>query len=273
LVLLRPIGTVSVKVAGIASNVHSSEVPRHLTAEADLSKITKPGEYEVPLTVQNSDSNVWIWSVPAKVQVVMDRETSRSVPVHLTVSAAPPAGYTVNVAKSTITPASVTVHGPESVLANVQAEVSVNLSSARTSLAFSPTVQLTNTAGLGAELTADPSVVSVTVNVSSETTQEVLPVRPIFGGTGEPSPGYTVTGIEVIPVTVTVTGPASLLTDLTSVSTEPIDLAHVTSSETVSIQLVPPTGTSLSGIVASVVITVAPAATASPTPTPSPTPG
>ncbi|MGA2872724.1 MAG: CdaR family protein [Candidatus Dormibacteria bacterium] len=272
LVLPRPIGTVSVKVAGMANNVHSSEVQGHLSAAANLSKITRPGVYEVPISVQNSDSNVWIWSAPEKVRVVMDREASRSVPVHLTVSAAPPAGYLVNVADSTITPASVMVHGPASALANVQAEVTVNLSAVRTSLSIPGLVQLTNTDGLGAELIADPSVVSVAVDISSQTTEEVLPVRVIFGGSGEPPAGYNVTGIQLVPFSVTVSGPASVLTQLTSVSTEPIDVSHLTASETVSVELVTPVGTSLSVGVISVAITVVPVATATPTPTPSPSP-
>lgn len=272
LVLLRPIGSVAVKVAGLDSRVRSQEVPSHLSAEADLSHITKPGEYQVRLKVVNTDPNVWIWSAPDKVQVVIDREAKRLIPVHLNVTAAPPAGYTVDTAKSLITPANVAVTGPESVLANVQAEASVNLSTARISLSFSPTVTVTNSLGLGSEVTVTPSVVSVAVVIASQTTQSVLPVRATFAGNGEPPSGFVVTGIEVIPLTVTANGPAALLLGLTSVSTQPIDLARVTASETVNVQLVTPPGTTLSSGFVSVVITVGPVASSSPSPSPSPTP-
>lgn len=272
LVLLRPIGAVPVKVAGLVTGVRSHEVPSHLSAEADLSRITKPGEYQVPLKVVNTDANVWIWSAPGKVQVVIDREAKRSIPVHLSVTAAPPPGYTVDTAKTVITPSSVTVTGPESVLANVQAEARVNLSTARTSLSFSPTVTVSNSLGLGSEVSVSPSVVSVAVVIASETSQILLPVKPTFAGNGQPPTGYIVTGLEVIPLTVTATGPAALLTGLTSLSTQPIDLAHVTSSETVNVQVVVPPGTSLSNSFVSVVITVTPVAAPSPTPTASPTP-
>ena len=274
LVLLHPIAAVAVRVAGVASNVRNLEVPRHLSAEADLSHIVKPGEYQVPLKVEKTDPNVWIWSKPEKVSVFIDRETKRSIPVHFYVSAAPPAGFTVNTAKTVITPANVTVEGPESVLANVQAVASVNLATGRTSLTYSETVKITNSAGLGlgSEVSVTPSVVSVGVVIASTTTQSVLPVRVTFSGSGQPPSGYTLTGIEVIPLTITATGPASVLTALTAVSTQPIDLAHATSSETVNALLVTPTGTSLSNTFASVVITIAPVASAAPTPTPTPTP-
>jgi hypothetical protein len=272
LVLLRPIDNVEVRVAGVSSQVHAGGVPSHISAVADLSKIKKVGEFEVPLTVVNSDPNVWIWSDPQKVLVVVDSETSRSIPVHITVSAAPPAGYTVDIAHSSITPANVKVQGPESLLANVQAEVSVNLSSVRTSLPIPETVRLTNAQGLSSELTVTPSAVSVVVDIASVSTEAVLPVRATFAGNGEPPTGYTVTGIEVLPLTVTVTGPASTLTALTSISTQPIDLAHVTANETVNVALVTPPGTTLSSGLVSVVITVAPVASVTPTPSPTPSP-
>jgi YbbR domain-containing protein len=270
LVLLRPIGTIPVKIAGVSSDVKSPATTRHLTAVADLSGITKVGRYEVPLKVEESDPNVWIWSSPEKVLVLIDREATRSIPVHLNVSESPPLGYVVNVAQSAITPAEVTVSGPETVLANLQAEADVNLASIRTSLSFTEPVQLLNNPGPASTVTVTPKDVTVAVVVDSETTERALPVIPTFAGAGEPPSGYTVTGIEVNPLTVIVTGPASTLTALTSVSTEPIDLAHVTASEAVNVQVVAPGGTTLSISYVTVVITIA--AVASPTPTPTPTP-
>ncbi|HEY6538717.1 MAG TPA: hypothetical protein VI138_06745, partial [Candidatus Dormibacteraeota bacterium] len=83
LVLPRPIGVVAVKIAGVANFVRSSSVGQHLSATADLSHITKPGEYQVNLRIQLTDQNVWIWSAPKTVQVVVDREEKESIPVHL----------------------------------------------------------------------------------------------------------------------------------------------------------------------------------------------
>ncbi|HVC40266.1 MAG TPA: CdaR family protein [Candidatus Dormibacteraeota bacterium] len=273
LVLVRPIAAVAVKVAGVASNVRNqAEVRGHLAAQADLSRITKVGEYNVPLKIVKSDSNVWIWSAPRTVAVLIDRVATRSIPVHLSVSSAPPVGFTVNLAQSAITPADVTVRGPSTLLANLQAEAVVNLSTVRASFPILETVKLSNTAGLGSELTVTPSVVSVGVVIASESTQVLLPVRTTFAGSGQPPTGYTLAGIQVIPLTITVFGPASVLTSLTAVSTEPIDLAHVTASETVNAQLVAPSGSTLSVGSVSVVLTITPVASASPTPTPSPTP-
>jgi len=271
LVLAKPIGTVDVKIAGVSSHVRSSEVSNHLSATADLSRITKQGEYQVSVRVDLSDGNVWIWSAPKTVEVLVDKETTRSIPVHLTVSSAPPVGFTFNQAQSVVSPANVTVSGPDTVLANIQAEAIVDLSSIRTSLAISEPVKLVNANGPTSEVTVTPSLVSVAVAIASENTEAELPVIPTFSGTGQAPSGYKVTGIQVEPLTVIATGPASVVTLLSSIATQPIDLSHATSSETVNVQLVTPAGTSLSTGSISVVITIAPVASASPTPSPTPT--
>lgn len=272
LVLPRPIGDIAVKIAGVASHVRSSEVVSHLTAVADLSSITKPGEYQVGIKVGLTDNNVWIWSAPRTVEVLVAREVTRTVPVNLVVKSAPPVGFTFDQAQSVITPSTVTLSGPDTVLANIQAEAIVNLASIRSSLALSEHVTLVNANGPTSEVRASPSVVSVAVSIASETTGAELPVRPTFSGNGEPPSGYEVTGIVVEPLTVIASGPASVVTLLSSVATQPIDLSHATSSETVNAGLVVPTGTSLSITSVTVVITITPVASPSPTPTPTPTP-
>jgi YbbR domain-containing protein len=273
LVLLRPIGTLPVKIAGVSSDVKSHQTASHLTAFANLSGISKVGRYEVPVRVEESDPNVWIWSAPQKVLVLVDRQATLSIPVHLNITASPPSGYVVNVGQSAITPAEVTVTGPATVLPHLQAEANVNLTSIRTSLSFTEPVKLLNNPGPASTVTVNPKDVTVAVVIDSETSERALPVIPTFAGAGEPPSGYTVTGIVVDPLTVIVTGPASTLTALTAVSTQPIDIAHATSSEAVNVQVVAPGGTTLSLSYVTVVITITPVSSPTPTPTPTPTPG
>jgi YbbR domain-containing protein len=272
LVLLRPIGTVPVKIAGVSSAVKNPQTASHLTAFADLSGISKVGRYEVPLKVEESDPNVWIWSAPQKILVLIDKRATLSIPVHLNVSSSPPPGYVVNVSQSAITPTDVTVTGPATVLANLQAEASVNLTAIRTSLSFTEPVRLLNNPGPSSTVTVTPKVVTVAVAIDSETSERALPVIPTFAGAGEPPSGYTVTAIEVNPLTVIVTGPASTLAALTAVSTQPIDISHTTSSEAVTRQVLAPGGTTLSLSYVTVVITITPVVSPSPTPTPTPSP-
>jgi hypothetical protein len=156
------------------------------------------------------------------------------------------------------------------VLPHLQAEANVNLTGIRTSLSFTEPVRLLNNPGPASTVTVTPKDVTVAVVIDSETSERALPVIPTFAGAGEPPAGYTVTGIVVTPLTVIVTGPGLTLAALTSVSTQPIDIAHATSSETVNPQVVAPGGTTLSLTFVTVVITITPVA--SPTPSPSPTP-
>jgi YbbR domain-containing protein len=273
LLLLRPIGTVPVKIAGVSTDVKNPQTTSHLTAFADLSGITKVGRYVVPLKVEETDPNVWIWSAPEKVVVLIDKQATLSIPVHLNIIAIPPTGYVANVGQSSITPASVTVTGPATVLTHLTAEANVNLTGIRTSLSFNEPVRLlNNTPGPASTVTVTPKDVTVAVVIDSETSERALPVIPTFAGAGEPPAGYTVTGIVVTPLTVIVTGPGLTLAALTSVSTQPLDIAHLTSNETVNPQVVAPGGTTLSLTFVTVVITIPPVTSPTPNPTPSPTP-
>lgn len=270
LVLLHPLNPVPIKVAGIASNVRHKGVADHLFAQVDLSQFKRPGEYQASVHVQSTDNNVFIWSYPDTIPVVVDKEVTRTIPLHVVVEQPPPAGYT---ASTTVSPTSVTVSGPESVLQNIQAEARVSLANDRTSLVFDPSpVTLLNTDGLREHLGLTPATARVTATITSQTTERELPIKPTFAGSGQLPSGYQLTGLSPVPLTVSATGPASVLAALTHVLTAPIDISHLTSSESVTVALEAPSGVSLSTSYVTVVLTVTPLATPSPQPTPSPTP-
>ncbi|MGH7609832.1 MAG: CdaR family protein [Candidatus Dormibacteria bacterium] len=267
LVLLHPLNPIPVKVGGIASNVRKRAVAHHLFAQVNLGHFTTPGEYQATVKVESSDSNVFIWSYPGKVPVVVDRETTRSLPLHVIVESPPPAGYN---AATAATPNTVTVTGPQSVLAHLQAEVRVNLSQDRTTLTIpQQPVTLLNTEGVR-RLAISPAQVNVVATITSETTERELPVHPLLAG--QLPTGYQLVSLAPTPLTVTASGAASALVALSHIVTASIDVSHMTSSQSVTVALVAPSGVSLSTSYVTISLTIAPTATPTPAPTASPTP-
>jgi len=272
LLLLHSIQPVTIKVAGVASNVRAASVSAHLFASVNLRKIVRPGEYEVPLTVSKTDPNFAVLSSPNKVLVVVDVWKTASLPVHVVVSKAPPVGYDVNNAATTATPAAVTVRAPSSILPNLLAEARVSLGSVLSTESIPATVSLVNTGNLAQQITYQPTVVTVHAVITSTTTQRTLAV--VAAVSGQVAAGYALTGVQTTPLTVDATGSSSALAGLAALNTQPVDLGGLSKDTTVQVPLVIPSGVSTSTTVVTVVITISalPSASATPTPTPAPSP-
>ncbi len=270
LLLLHRIEAVPIKVAGVASQVRAATVSAHLFASVNLSKISRPGEYQVKLTVTKSDPNFVLWSWPATVLVVIDVWKTANLPVHVVVSRAPPAGYSVNNAATAAVPGYVAVRAPSSILPNILVEARVDLGSVRTSISISSPVSLVNTGNLTQQVTFQPTVVTVHAVITSQTTESTLAVLATV--TGQVASGYTLTGVQTTPLTVVATGQAGVLAGLTALDTQPVNVNGLSKDTTVQVALVTPSGVSSSVTVVTVVVSISPVPSATPTPTPAPTP-
>ncbi len=272
LLTLHSIQPVTIKVAGVASNVRAATVSSHLFASVNLKRISRPGEYEVPLTLSKTDPNFAVLSSPNKVLVVVDVWKTASLPVHVVVSKAPPVGYLVNNSATTATPADITVRAPSSILPNLLAEARVSLGSVLSSESIPATVSLVNTGNLAQQITFQPTVVSVHAVITSTTTHTTLAV--VATVTGQVASGYALTGIQTTPLTVDASGASSALAGLAALDTQPVDVSGLSKDTTIQVPLVTPSGVSTSTTVVTVVVTISPLppATASPTPTPNPSP-
>ncbi len=84
------------------------------------------------------------------------------------------------------------------------------------------------------EISIEPRSIRVTVE---RVVEKEVPVRPRFEG--EPAPGYEIVRLEVVPDKIRIAGGASLLRDVTDVSTETVILSNLTASlsEQVAIDL------------------------------------
>jgi YbbR domain-containing protein len=267
-VLVDPVHTVPVRIDGVLSNVTDSLVSPHLSASVNLHKLTRPGEYQLPLKFDNSDPNVGVLSVPSSVQVVVDVWKTEALPVHVDIEDQPPNGFKAGL--PTASPSSVKVRAPSSILPHVVVEAKVNLSPYRANATVPVTVSLVNGDSLAHQATADPSLVTVKVDIRSTSITEGATV--VVATTGNVPAGYQLVSVRPTPVSIDVTGPEANLTY--TISTTSIDLSNISRDTTVQEPLDVPSGetSSVTSVTVAIVVEPLPGATPTPAPTPTPTP-
>lgn len=144
----------------------------------------------------------------------------------------------------------VTVSGPLPTLRTVESsdiDVTVNAAElTREGLVVEPNVQLPETLRL---IGFEPEV--VTIRVASDQGTKTIPVTPAL--IGNVADGYQVTGVIVEPSNVTVVGEISVMNEVNSLSTEPVDIGGLDANRDGEAKLEVPEGIE---VVASSIVTV-----------------
>lgn len=197
------------------------------------------------VVVTATDPRVEVLEVePAIVRVRLDPLVAKEVPVRVERGPVP---YGLTVLEPTVTPASVTVSGPESIVRLVdaaQARVLVQPSG----LDIDQTVDLLAVDVSGNVLSPveiEPGSARVRMKVGSQLQTRTLPVRPSLRGS--PLEGWEVASVDVVPTVVLVEGEVDELAGLEWIETEPIDLAGASGSLGVTAPLALPAGVSAVG--------------------------
>ncbi|MFM2105136.1 MAG: hypothetical protein RL338_168 [Chloroflexota bacterium] len=197
------------------------------------------------VVVTATDPRVEILEVePAVVRVRLDPLVEKEVPVRVERGPVP---YGLTVLEPTVTPASVTVSGPESIVRLVdaaQARVLVQPSG----LDVDQTVDLLAVDVSGNVLSPveiEPGSARVRMKVGSQLQTRTLPVRPSLRGS--PLDGWEVASVDVVPSVILVEGEVDDLAGLEWIETEPIDLAGASGSLGVTAPLALPAGVSAVG--------------------------
>jgi YbbR domain-containing protein len=268
-VLATPIANVDIRVTGTRDHVNAFD-PATLTVSVDVHHITHTGIQQLSLSVVNHDRDVDLDNPPTSVTADIDQQGSIEVPVKLVITGTPPAGYALG--KQTVSPSTVFVTGPSRQLKGIQVEARVNLSNRKVTLDRAA-VLITLLDSRGKTITnlgVNVSSVEVTVainSVSASRSSTVVPQR-----TGLVARGFQVVSLNAEPLTVVVSGPEDQLNGLDKISTQPISIAGLSASQTVTVKLALPPGVTTSQDTVVVTITIAPIESASPSPSASPTP-
>ncbi len=210
-------------------------------ATVDLASVeAKSGFVTVRIDVKALDERIRILGYdPALTSLQLDPLVSKTVPVRVEHGTVPD-GLTLG--PTTVDPATVTISGPQSVVANVDAARAV-VTVQPTAIDIDQDVSLTAIDKLGSAVSpvdVIPASARVVIPVFSDRQNRTLPVNPVI--TGTPAAGFEIESVSVLPQVVLVAGDAGQLAQLDRVDTSPIPMIGVSSDETVNIGLALPGG-------------------------------
>jgi YbbR domain-containing protein len=184
---------------------------------------------------------------PPQIDVALERFTSVTFPVILTVTGEPALGFQVDIRSLDVE--EITVSGPESLVTQVvSVETSLDISSARETFERNLGLRAVDEAGeVVSGLTLSPNRVAVTQNIVQLGQYRELAVQ--VKTTGQWATGYRLTSISVSPPTITVfsVDPESINELPGFVETMPIDLTEANDDIAASVELNLPEGVNLVG--------------------------
>jgi hypothetical protein len=268
LVVLGAVPPVSVTVIGTSDNLGKFDKGSlHVTANFSNVKV---GTNQVPIDVQNSDSNVNIVA-PHSVPVTVDERASSIQTVSIERVRALPPGFHEQLNATTVTPASVNVEGPKSQIAGIQAVVQVDLEGVPITginQTYKVSVLDANKKLLPA-MTANPTQVTVKMVIQADAITVSKAVG--FFLTGQPAACYHIVDVQIAPLNVQATGFQSTLSTIAVLATDPVDIGGAKADVVRTVTIRPPAGVDVNQKTAQVHVKIAPVS-ASPSPGASPCP-
>lgn len=222
---IPPVTEVNVTVTGPESDVRAI-VPEQVSAQYDLSGITEPGTYTVPI-IPSKPQGVWTSTAkPDRVALQIERVASMDFAVQVAVTQ-PPSGL-LRIVDVQPEIDQVRTTGPESlvgkiaqVILPVDAEGQVRTFAG----AFAPVAVDANGDSI-AGVTLDPAAIFATVTLS-ERGKSVAVLPQVVG---QPTAGFEVLNRTVNPATVIIDGPDEVLAGIVAVRTAPIDISDASES-------------------------------------------
>ena len=223
---------VIVKIRGTRTKV-SDNLENKITASLNLKNVTE-GQQSLPVRVSFGAGDV-VQVVPSEVSVYVDTVSEKKVPVITRVVGGVSKDLTIG--QSTITPAEVTLRGATHRIDKVNKVVApVDVTDHQGD--FQTESELVAVSDDGYDIPnmrIIPERVMVQATMVSQMLSVDIPVKLVVSG--ELPKGITVTKSEILPEKVRITAPPSLLQELHSINTKPIDVSNLTGSVVVAAEL------------------------------------
>lgn len=244
----------------VEENVIESLTKDDFQATVDLDGLTV-GQYELPVEVRGltTRGNLRIVDVlPGKITVNLAQLLSKTVPIDLAISGSPPADFSLGHAKlETERAVASGAQGNVEKVVKVVAPIDIE---GRTE-SFESAVRLEPRDQQGAlveDVTVDPGVIDVSVEIVQQTFSRALAVSPRLEGTQRQ--GYNIVGTNVDPPVVTVFGPEGFINAAVSIDTQPVDIDDATGDVIHTVSLDLPTGVTVrGGVNVTVTVNISPA--------------
>ena len=213
------------------------------SAKVDLTGLDE-GIYELPISVISNISGVQIVEKdPSKIMVRIEPSSSKIVPVIVKPEGDPIKGKTIS--STEINPEKVTINGAKSIIDNIsEAVVQVNVKNqSETISAASDLLAFDNKGNPIKSIIFEPPRVNVKIIIEDEST--VKNVGVLLKTSGNIKDGYQLEKINLNPSIVSLNGNAQILKDITSISTQTINLDDINESKSIDIGLEIPQGVTL----------------------------
>lgn len=235
--------------------------PGNFRAFVDLDDL-EAREQLVPVQVEVSGiSRVRvIGTTPSTVRINLEELQTKEVPVTTRIVGTPPRGYE----PGPLIPErnTVEVSGPASLVSRVtEAAAAVNVTGLTVGLEQSVSVvPLAEGGGEIRGVTAEPETVQVSVSITQSTLTRTLPLEAQI--TGEPAPGYRISGVRVTPATVQVEGTIDVLQALDTLRLPNVDVGGQAADVKTTVLPAAPEGVTVvpGGTMVAVEVTIVPIA-------------
>lgn len=212
------------------------------------------GSVYVPIDVESVDPRFRVLEYdPPGINVQLDPFRTKRVPVRVNQGTAP---ADLDVREPKVSPAEVTVSGPESVIARV-VEARADVIIEPSGLDVDRDVELIPVDIVGDRVTpadVEPNVARVRIAVFRDQRTRSLVVKPVV--TGTPAAGFEVAAVTSDPLLVLVEGDDDELAGLTAADTTPVSISGATQDLTADVPLNLPAGVLVLGGDETVAVTV-----------------
>ena len=203
-----------VKVRGSRAKLSSDNLSAEINASINLKNITE-GQQSLPITVTYSGGEI-VSVTPKEVSVYVDTVSEKKVPVTTRIVGAVNGDMTIG--SSIITPAEVTLRGATHRIDKVNRVVAP--------------IDISNHSG---SFQTESELVAVQANLVLQKHSLDNPVNLVMRG--DLPAGIIVTKTEIVPTSVRVTAPPSVLKELKDVKTKPLDVSKLNGSTVVAAEL------------------------------------
>ena len=222
-----------VRVRGSRTQVMADNLDKQISASINLKNITE-GQQSLPITVTYAGGEV-VTVMPKEVSIYVDTVSEKKVPVTTRIVGAVSSDMTIGT--SVITPPEVTLRGATHRIDKVNKVVApIDVTDHTGSFeAESDLVAVSDDGYDIPNMRIIPERVMVQATMVSQMLSTNVPVKLVM--TGELPKGIVVTKTEILPESIRITAPPSVLKELKEVKTKPMDISKLDGSVVSAVEL------------------------------------
>lgn len=222
-----------VRVRGSRTQVMADNLDKQISASINLKNITE-GQQNLPITVTYAGGEV-VTVTPKEVSIYVDTVSEKKVPVTTRIVGAVSSDMTIGT--SVITPPEVTLRGATHRIDKVNKVVApIDVTDHTGSFeAESDLVAVSDDGYDIPNMRIIPERVMVQATMVSQMLSTNVPVKLVM--TGELPKGIVVTKTEILPESIRITAPPSVLKELKEVKTKPMDISKLDGSVVSAVEL------------------------------------